>query len=138
MPSLAIPGRLATLEIDPGSGSVPYGGIIDVTMNVNVDELETTTHDSAGSRSYIPNHDDVTLDVSGRWFDGDPGQEVVLTAIFAKTTFDFVFQMETAAGKKIYTGSAFATTANPSGPLDDTGGMDVTFRCSSVIQSVQP
>lgn len=136
---VCIPGRLAKLEISDDGGTTyeNYGGIVDITMNITVDELECTTHDSNGSREYIPNHDDVTLDVSGRWLDGDPGQEIALAAIFGKTTFLFRFTMETLAGKKKYEGSAFATSANPAGPLDDTGSMDVTLRCSSVVQGTQ-
>jgi predicted secreted protein len=135
----AIPGRLSKLQVsdDGGVTYVPYGGIVDITMNLNIDELETTTHDSAGAREYIPNHHDATLDISGRWLDGDPGQEVVLQAVFAKTVFNFKFTMETLSGKKIYTGRAFATSASPSGPLDDTGSMDITLRTSGLLQGSQ-
>lgn len=140
---VCIPGRLAVLRVSDDNGTTweTYGGIVDVTMNVNVDELECTSHDSAGKREYIPNHDDVTLDVTGRWLDGDAGQDIVLTAVFGKTTFLFQFDMNGGAagagetGTKRYSGSAFATSVSPSGPLDDTGSMDVTFRCSTVVQS---
>lgn len=139
MAGVAIAGRLATLRVSDDGGTTyeNYGGVVDITLNINVDELECTTHDSAGSREYLPNHDDATIDVSGRWLDGDAGQEIVLAAIFAKTTLLFEFTMQTLAGKKEYTGSCFATSANPSGPLDDTGAMDVTFRVSGLTQSVQ-
>lgn len=136
---MAIPGRLSKILVsdDGGITFVPYGGIVDVTMNLNIDELETTSHDSAGAREYIPNHHDATLDVSGRWLDGDPGQEIVLAAVFQKTVFNFKFTMETLTGKKIYTGRAFATSAAPSGPLDDTGSMNVTLRTSGLLQGNQ-
>lgn len=133
-----IPGRYATLTVsDDDVTYVTFGGIVDVTMNMNVDELECTSHDSNGAREYIPNHHDVTMDVSARWLDGDAGQEIAIDAVFAKTTFYFKFTMETGAGKKIFSGTCFATTYSPSGPLDDTGALDVTLRCSSVIVADQ-
>jgi predicted secreted protein len=135
-----IPGRLSRLSVsaDGGTTYLNYGGLVDATLNLNIDELECTTHDSNGAREYIPNHHDATLDVSGRWSDGDPGQEIVLDAVFAKSVFLVKFVMEQLSGKKLYTASAFATSLSPSGPLDDTGGMDVTFRLSGLQQGVQP
>jgi len=140
MPGLCIPGRLAKLQVsdDGGVSYNNFGGLVDITLNINVDELECTSHDSNGVREYLPNHSDFTLDGSGRWLDGDVGQGIILSAIAAKTSFLFIFTMETSAGKANWTGSAFATTANPSGPLDDTGSLDITMRCSSVVQGVQP
>ncbi len=139
MPSMSIPGRLAKLEISPDGGVTyeNFGGVVDVTFNMNIDELETTTHDSAGAREYIPNHHDVTLDVSARWMDGDPGQEIVLNAVFAKTVFPFRFVMETAPNRKKFEGSAFATSYSPSGPLDDTGALSVALRGSAVVLGTQ-
>jgi predicted secreted protein len=138
---LAIQGRKSILKVsdDGGSTFLRYGGIVDVTMNISVDELECTSHDSNGAREYLPNHHDVTMDVSGRWLDGDPGQEVVLSAIFSKLVLNFEFFMieDAGSGKKKFSGTCFATAANPTGPLDDTGNMDVTFRCSGVIISTQ-
>lgn len=142
-----IPGRLATLYINALEGTLgpltEVGGIVDITMNLNVDELECTSHDSNGAREYIPNHHDVTLDVSCRWNEADTAQGYMLDAVFAKTSFDFVFRMKDdhTTPLKEFKGTAFATTFSPSGPLDDTGSLDVTLRCSGVIvddQQVTP
>lgn len=139
MPSMCIPGRLAKVEISPDGGTTyeNLGGIVDVTMNLNIDELECTSHDSNGVREYLPNHSDVSLDISARWMDGDPGQEIVLGAVFAKTTFPFRFVMETANQRKLFSGTAFATSYSPSGPLDETGSVDITLRCSGVTMATQ-
>lgn len=139
MPGSCIPGRLAKLEVSSsGVTYVNFGGIVDVTMNMNIDELECTSHDSNGAREYIPNHHDATLDISSRWQDGDAGQEIALQAVFAKTVFYFRFTMETASGRKRFSGTCFATSFNPGGPLDDTGALDVTLRCSGVTYALQP
>ncbi len=139
MPSAAIPGRLAKFEASPDGGTTfeNFGGIVDVTMNLNIDELETTTHDSNGAREYIPNHHDASFDINARWMDGDPGQEIVLVAAFAKTVFAMRFFMETAPQRKRFDGSAFATSYSPSGPLDDTGSISLTIRGSGLMMTTQ-
>lgn len=139
MPSAAIPGRLARWEVSADAGVTyeNFGGIVDITMNLSVDELETTTHDSAGNREFIPNFADVTFDVSARWQDSDPGQEIVIVAVFAKTSFPFRFFMEVAPQRKRFDGSAFATSYSPSGPLDDTGSLDISVRGSAVTMVTQ-
>lgn len=139
MPDLRIPGRLAKLDVSPDNGATfeNFGGIVDITMNLNVDELETTTHDDGGARTYLPNFHDVTYDVSARWQDGDPGQEIVMVAVFAKTVFSHRFFMEIASGRKRFDGSTFATSYSPSGPLDDTGQIDVSLRASGVTLNTQ-
>lgn len=139
MPSACIPGRLAQLQVsgDAGTTYVNLGGIVDVKMNVKIDELETTSHDSSGSREYIPNFLAVEFDVNCRWEDGDPGQEFVVQAVFAHTTFPFIFTMETVSQRKQWTGSAFATAMSPDGPLDGVGGLSFTLRASGVLMSTQ-
>jgi len=134
MAGMCIPGRLAKLRVSDDAGLTfeNYGGIVDISMQINVDELECTSHDDNGSRVYIPNHDDATMDVSGRWLDGDPGQEIALVNVFAKTVYPFEFLMESAPGRKLFTGNTFSTSTNPSGPLDDTGSLDLSFRVSGL------
>lgn len=137
--TFCVPGRLAKLKVSSDGGSVfqIFGGIIDISMPINIDELECTTHDSNGAREYQPNHHDVTMDITGRWLDGDPGQEIVMGSVFDKTVFAFEYTQQSVVGKKLYTGTAFPTTTTPAGPLDDTAGLDVTLRCSGVLQKVQ-
>jgi predicted secreted protein len=141
MAGTAIPGRLAKLEVSDDGGSTfeNVGGGVDIGININVDELECTTHDSNGTREYIPNHDDATIDISGRWLDGDNGQEIILVALTAKTRFDFIYYMEKdpGSGKRKFEGQAFATSYNPNGPLDDTGNLDITLRVSGLVIGVQ-
>jgi predicted secreted protein len=139
MSAVTIPGRLAKIELsnDGGSTFTTFGGLVDVTMNLTIDELETTSHDSAGSREYIPNHHDISLDLSARWIDGDPGQELAINSAFDKTTLNFRFRMETLSNKKQFTGTCFPTSYSPAGPLDDAGSIDITLRCSGVSMTAQ-
>ena len=139
MASGAIAGRKSLLKVSDDGGTTyqTVGGAVDISLAINVDELECTSHDSNGAREYIPNHHDVTADISARWIDGDAGQDILLDSVFAKTVILFEFTMETLSGKKIFSGSCFPTSTSPSGPLDDTGSLDITLRCSAVVKSVQ-
>jgi predicted secreted protein len=140
MTSTAIPGRLAKLVISDDGGATYHnvGGVVDINMNINVDELEVTSHDSNGAREYIPNHHDVTLDISGRWQDSDPGQEMLMTSTFQKTQVMFKLTFDSVTGHKLFTGSCFVTSSSPSGPLDDAASMDFSLRCSGVQMGAQP
>lgn len=133
--TMAIPGRLAYMEVSQDSG-VSYqriGGLVDATLNINIDELETTTHDSDGHREYIPNHDDATIDGNLRWFEGDPGQEILLMQGIQKVVLQFRFRMQNGVGKKLFVGSGFFTSMSPTAPLDDTADADFTIRLSRML-----
>jgi len=136
MGAVAIPGRLSRMDLsEDGVNWANFDGVVDFNMNVNIDELETTSHDSDGHREYIPNHDDVTMDANARYIENSVAQEMILeSALVSKRTFQFRFFMLKADGSgfKMWTGLCFPTTASPSGPLDDTATLDVTLRCSGV------
>lgn len=135
----AIAGRLSKIKVsdDGGSSFVNLGGIVDATLNINIDELETTTHDSNGAREYIPNHHDATIDGSLRWDEDNVGQQKVLDAVFDKTVLQFQMTMQTSTGRVRFDADGFATNFSPSGPLDDTAQVDFTIRLSNLVKTTQ-
>lgn len=139
MSAVAIPGRLGRFQVST-DGVVYYDvkGIVDQTLTINVDELETTSHDSAGHREYIPNFDDSTVDLPLRWLDSDVGQKLLLNSAGQKIIMQCKFFMDTVSGHTLWTGSCFVTSASISGPLDDVASFDVSLRMSGLGQSVQP
>lgn len=129
-----IPGRLSRVQMNIGSGYNNLGGIVDVTLNGNVDELECTDHDSNGIREYVPNHLDFTMDMTLRWDEDEPQQiELLNTLIPSPTTFLLYFFLENVVGRRQFEADAFITSYSPSGPLDDTAGLDVSLRLSNVV-----
>lgn len=132
-------GRLGVLEVsaDAGTTWVRLGHVVDANININIDELECTSHDSDGARTYHPNFHDVTIDGSARWSDGDAGQNIVALAVFSKTTFRCRFRLTTGEGDKFFEAGAFATTWNASAPLDDTAMIEFTLRLSGAIMDYQ-
>ncbi len=141
MSGLSAPGRFAKVELsdDGGLTFVNLGGIVDCNLNINIDELECTTHDSNGVREYIPNHSDFSMDIEANWADGDPGQRMLMLASSSKTrlTFRYYQDVDPGSGKFYWEGLCFPTSASPSGPLDDTGALSSSLRCSGVQQLFQ-
>lgn len=136
-----VAGRLSRAEIstDNGATYLNLGGLVDATLNFNVDELECTTHDSNGVREYIPNHQDATADFTMRWDETDPGQVALTGTIFpSPTSFKIRFYLENVTGRTRFEADAFATSYSPSGPLDDTAGLDVSLRLSGTILGSVP
>ena len=136
-----ISGRLAKSDVSSDNFVVEdlnLGSIVDATLNINIDELECTTHDDNGARVYIPNHHDATADYSLRWDEDDAGQSMILDAVFAKSVFNIRMRMQTGSGFLRFDAGAFATTFSPSGPLDDAAGLDLTLRLSNLVRTVQP
>lgn len=136
---MPIAGRLQRILVsDDGGGIfVNLGGIVDATLNLNIDELEVTSHDDNGARVYIPNHHDATVDGTLRWDEDDSGQGKILDAVFDKSVFEIEFYMEVTAGRVYFTADAFATSFAPGAPLDDAATLDLTLRLSNVQKAVQ-
>ena len=134
-----IAGRLSRVQMNTGGGYSNLGGIVDVTLNGNVDELECTDHDSDGIREYVPNHLDFTMDLTLRWDEDEPEQINLLnTLVPFPSTFLVYFFLENVAGRVRFEADAFITSYSPSGPLDDTAGLDVSLRLSAVTIGAVP
>lgn len=135
-----IAGRLMKIEVseDGGSSWENLGGLVDATLNLNIDELECTSHDDNGARSYIPNHHDATVDFSSRYDEADDGQDIIIDAAFAKTVLDFRVYMQVSSGLRRFDAEGFATSLAMAGPLDDTANLDGTIRLSGLTATTQP
>lgn len=134
-----IPGRLSRVQMNTGSGYDNLGGIVDVSLNGNVDELECTDHDSDGIREFLPNHLDFTMDMTLRWDEDEPRQiDLLYTLVPSPSTFLVHFFLENATGRVRFEADAFITNYSPSGPLDDTAGLDVSLRLSNVVIGAVP
>lgn len=136
-----IPGRLAALYVsfDNGANFAKLGSVIDLSMNLNVDELECTTHDSGGTREYIPNFSDATIEGSVRWNEDDPQQVTLLFTMFPDpTSFKIQFMLEDGVpGRRRFDADAFLTNLSPSAPLDGTVDADMSMRLSKVQLGIQ-
>jgi hypothetical protein len=141
MPPLPIPGRLAKLRLSKSgeAGSwIPAGGIVDVNLDSSTDEMDVTTHDDNGNRRFIPNHSESTMDCNMRWIGKDLGQRMLREAEATHSVLFFQFDMEPGVDLERYEGELFVTKASRSGPLDDSGMLNCSFRLSGVERTTQP
>lgn len=104
------------LTANPG---LPTGALVDITMNGNVDELETTVHNNdaatpvhSTARTYIPNFHDETLDCSLRYDEADAISMGILICALNSFLFHFWYVPD---------GEAFIMSATPT-------STDVTIR----------
>lgn len=140
MTSPAIPGRLGKVFVstDAGATYIPVSGVVDMKPNQNLQELETTSHDSNGHREYIPNHDDATMDLNCRFLDQDGGQLALKNSLEFKKVLQIKYMFDSVQGHSQYTASCFPTKISPAAPLDGVATFDVTLRLSLLQRGVQP
>lgn len=119
--------------------------VVDISISGNVDELETTVHNDCvtpaapqhnTARTYIPNFHDETADVSMRYDEDDACQANMLICAFNSYVYNFWYipdgdyDAAVAANANVFYGAAFATSFNPSSPLDDVNSVDFSLRLS--------
>jgi len=79
------------------------------------------------------------MDMTLRWDEDEPQQVQLLnTLVPSPSTFALYFFLEDVAGRRRFEADAFITSYSPSGPLDDTAGLDCTLRLSNVVISTVP
>lgn len=134
-----IAGKLQTLEIDDGGGFVTINGIVDATLNGEVDQLDSTTHDNVNSRTFIPNRFSGTIDGTLKWDEADAGQVDVMDSFLNKTTVSYRFRMQTGTGFYEFTASGNVNTFNASGPNDDVAEIAFTIQITGdLTRATQP
>lgn len=134
------PGRKSKVQIsdfDPIS-FINLGRVVDATLNLNVDELDITSHDSGATREFIPNFSDATLDISMRYDETDAGQVKLISKVLpTPVLFKIQFDPVSGAGHVRYEADAFATSHPIATPLDDAGTVDISLRLSSINKTTQ-
>lgn len=149
-------GSVTTTTVADAGSQVPAGGpsrsVVDITMNGNVDELETTVHNDVTpthntARTYIPNFHDETLDLSSRYDEADLVSMAMLVCALNSYLFHFWFVPDGEAyvmsgagssGANAFYGTAFSTGFPVGSPLDDTASLDYTLRLSGVQMDTIP
>lgn len=126
--SQAIPGYngLAFVSTDGGATYVAVGEMRNVTLNIKVDQLDASSHSSAGHKNRIPGLDewDATVEVLSIF--ADAGQAAILAALTAKTRLKFRFDPAGAAtGKPRREGFGFFSSWSEKQPTGELVSTDV-------------
>jgi hypothetical protein len=130
-----IEGRLQTMAVDNGGGFVNINGIVDGSFTLEVEELDSTTHDSGAFRSFLGGRGMATVELTLRYDEADPGQLSLATAAIGQLdTYGWRFRQQVGGGFKQWTStSGMVTSYNPSGPNDDLAELSVSIRMSGTI-----
>lgn len=128
----AIPGRYATLEISTdGNTFEPVGGIVDVTFNKEVAEVDITSLSSGGKGEYLHGREDCTIDLSCRLLEDNAGQAELIDAADDKEYFYWRFKTQSSTSRPRI-GRGLVTSFAENGPLDDVASVDATIRCTAL------
>lgn len=124
-----IPGRYQ--EADWNSNAL--NGIIDGSLETSVEELDTTSHDDGGDRTYIAGRSSHSLSFSFHYNEADTGQAGLLADVVSRTTRAFAFRMEDSGGLIEYTGNGLATSVVQTGSNDGVAEMTATIRVTGAL-----
>ena len=126
-----ISGRLAFAEISADNGNtwIRLGNAIDLTVNLNMSEIDGTSHDSGGDREFAPNLRDTTVDGTVHYDDFDTGAAIMLQAFANGSTYQMRFRLQALPGARLFVFTVcFATKISVASPLADTTKATVSIR----------
>jgi len=117
--------------------------VTDLSFSMNADEIETTSYDSAGVRTYTKGQRDMTFDFSFIFDDsGNTAQEDIISSwhnlaggdgsTVIDGILDFSIKLEGASGQMSLIGECFITSLSYSTGMDDVQRVDCSARVSTI------
>lgn len=130
-----IVGRIGAVQISTNGGSsyTLINGLIDATLNGDAAEIKQTSHDDGAYETYLVGRKSWTLDLKFHYDEADAGQIALTNQYFNGTTALYQFYLQSGAGFKIATGTAFVTKHVDGSPNDDAASLDVTLRITGQL-----
>jgi len=135
----ATAGRVARLEVS--TDDITYFDVapwVDGTLQIEVEALDCTSHQSNGSKEFIPNHDNATMSFQLFRDETENGQTILRDAVFTKAVLYFKVYPTVASGADVYEAQGFSTQFDESFNRDETQNIDGTIQLSSLVKSTQP
>ena len=135
MATQAIAGYNALLYISDDGGTTysKIGELRDVTINVNLDAIEATSHDSGGWREFLPGLSQWGASAEALYVDADAGQDKVFSALDGKSTVKFRFTPKTGTGLEKFEGDGIITSWELSGPNDDAAAVSIEIQGTGAL-----
>ena len=154
-------GRISSLYIafdtNPSAVYHQLGKAVDLTFNLNAQEVETTNHDSAGYREYLAGYIDGTVEATVRYDEADTAQMALVDTfnragfdagtivttwdpladfptVLLKVSFDTTSGAPTV-GTDFYVFSALITSMSLDSANEDVDNMSFTFRLTGAPTS---
>ncbi len=127
-------GRISTLEVNNGGGYQPVGRLLDPTFNLEISDMDATTHDSGAWTESLYNRGTATIEAPCLADEADQGQRDSVTAALNQTTVTLRWRLKGAAsGNLEYTASALVTAAGQEGPNDDPGKLNLSYKITGAV-----
>lgn len=135
MPTAAVAGLLAKVLIstDGGTNYISVGQLKDANLNIKADLDETTNHDSGGWKEFLPTNKEWSIDGEAVNFEGEAGQEAVITTIVAGTVVKLEWRSQTGTGKRRWRGDALVESWGLSGPTNGHQSTKISFKGTGAI-----
>lgn len=135
MATAAIPGFNATIEISTDGGTVynPVGEMRDVTLQLEMAEIDATSKDSAGWGEIIAGIQRWSVTAEGLFVDGNTGQDALYDALTGRTLVKLRLRPRVASGLDQYVGDAYITGWENAEPLEDAVAVNITARGSGAL-----
>lgn len=133
-------GRFGLLYVsfDGGSNFTRAPRIVDFDFDYNRDEVEETSHDSAGFREYQSGLADSMLNFSMIYDDSDPTFLQMQDSMDAGSSFAWRLVPYAGTGLPQREGTGFLTSMSESYPLDGMQTVDGSMRVSgATVRSTQ-
>ncbi len=135
MATQAIAGLSGQLFVS-SDGGVTYnilGEAKDVTLAIKRDAIDVTSHDSAGTREFIPGTMEWSAKVDGLFIDGNAAQDAVSSALLNGTKVKVRFWPKAGVGLDKYEGDGVITDWELSSPNTEAAQISVSIQGSGVL-----
>ena len=108
-------------------------GLVTQGLNMSADEIDITTKDSAGVKSWLPGEFGGTFSAEGKHSDTDSFSfEYLLGLMQARTAIAFIYGGQTP-GDVTYAGTCFPTSLSSSDPKNAERTWSATFRVAGAL-----
>ena len=138
MATKAIPGFDGQVLISNDGGSTfnKIGELRDMTLNVEDELIDATSHDSGAWRESINGLRNFSISAEELYIRTDAGQSNAFTAITAKTLLKIQFRVKDLAGEDQYEGAVRVGTFEQTAPNDDAASSSLEFTGTGALTLV--
>jgi len=118
---------------DGGTTYLKFAEAREMTLNVEDELIDATSHDSAAWREFINGLRNWTVDLEGLYISTDATQNNIFTAITAKTLLKVQFRVKDTSGEDQFSGDVRVSTFVPTMPNDDAAASTVNLQGTGAL-----
>lgn len=133
--SKAIAGFTGFLDIseDGGATFIRFGELRELTLTIEMDPIDVTSHDTAPWREFITGLKQFTGSAEGLYIDPDVGQDAVRSALLGSTELKARFIPKVGSGLPRFDGDILITNYEQSMPNDDADAVSIEIQGNGAL-----